>query len=48
MCSRMWKSKKKSRVLCLCFKEIDTEGFIIPKVSPIEPGTPVIESQESC
>ena len=30
------------------YDDVDTEGFIILEVSSIEPGTPVIEHQESC
>ena len=30
------------------YNDVGTEGLIIPEVSSIEPGTPVIESQESC
>ena len=32
----------------MVYDDVDTEGFIIPEVSSIEPGTPVIEHQESC
>lgn len=29
------------------YDEVDTEALLIPEVSTIEPGIPVIESQES-
>ena len=32
----------------MVYDDVDTEGFIILEVSSIEPGTPVIEHQESC